>query len=224
MQNNPKMQMQRILAPSILSADFGHLDRVVRMLDRSAAEWVHIDVMDGVFVPNISFGFPVLKAVRKATRKFLDVHLMIVEPEKYVQRFVEAGADMVTFHLEACADPARCIALIRESGARVGITIKPATPVETVREWLPSVDMVLIMSVEPGFGGQRFISASFDKIRELRRMASESNPALLIEVDGGITRENAPEVYAAGADVLVTGNAVFGAEDPERAIAELLQR
>ncbi|MDE7450533.1 MAG: ribulose-phosphate 3-epimerase [Alistipes sp.] len=215
--------MQRILAPSILSADFGHLDRVVHMLDRSAAEWVHIDVMDGIFVPNISFGFPVLNAVRKATRKVLDVHLMIVEPEKYVQRFAEAGADMVTFHLEACADPARCIASIRESGARVGITIKPATPVETVRKWLPSVDMVLIMSVEPGFGGQRFIPASFDKIRELRRMAAESNPALLVEVDGGITRENAPEVYAAGADVLVTGNAVFGAEDPERAIAELLQ-
>ncbi len=214
--------MQRILAPSILSADFGHLDRVVGMLDRSAAEWVHIDVMDGVFVPNISFGFPVLKAVRKATRKVLDVHLMIVEPEKYVRRFAEAGADFVTFHLEASTDPARCIASIRESGARVGITIKPATPVESVREWLPAVDMVLIMSVEPGFGGQEFIPASFDKIRELRRMAAESNPALLVEVDGGITRQNAREVYAAGADVLVAGNAVFGAEDPERAIAELL--
>ncbi|MCM1301595.1 MAG: ribulose-phosphate 3-epimerase [Alistipes senegalensis] len=216
--------MQRILAPSILSADFGHLDHVVRMLDRSAAEWVHIDVMDGVFVPNISFGFPVLKAVRKVTRKVLDVHLMIVEPERYVRRFAEAGADMVTFHLEACADPARCIASIRESGARVGITIKPATPVESLREWLPAVDMVLIMSVEPGFGGQEFIPASFDKIRALRRMAAESNPALLVEVDGGITRQNAPEVYAAGADVLVAGNAVFGAEDPERAIAELLGR
>lgn len=214
--------MQRILAPSILSADFGHLDRVVGMLDRSAAEWVHIDVMDGVFVPNISFGFPVLKAVRKATRKVLDVHLMIVEPEKYVRRFAEAGADFVTFHLEASTDPARCIALIRESGARVGITIKPATPVESMREWLPAVDMVLIMSVEPGFGGQEFIPASFDKIRELRRMAAESNPALLVEVDGGITRQNAQEVYAAGANVLVAGNAVFGAEDPERAIAELL--
>jgi len=214
--------MQRILAPSILSADFGHLDRVVGMLDRSAAEWVHIDVMDGVFVPNISFGFPVLKAVRKATRKVLDVHLMIVEPEKYVRRFAEAGADFVTFHLEASTDPVRCIASIRESGARVGITIKPATPVESVREWLPAVDMVLIMSVEPGFGGQEFIPASFDKVRELRRMAAESNPALLVEVDGGITRQNAQEVYAAGADVLVAGNAVFGAEDPERAIAELL--
>ncbi len=216
------MEQQRILAPSILSADFGHLDRVVGMLDRSAAEWVHIDVMDGVFVPNISFGFPVLKAVRKATRKVLDVHLMIVEPEKYVRRFAEAGADFVTFHLEASTDPARCIALIREGGARVGITIKPATPVESVRKWLPAVDMVLIMSVEPGFGGQKFIPASFDKIRELRRMAAESNPALLVEVDGGITRQNAQEVYAAGADVLVAGNAVFGAEDPERAIAELL--
>lgn len=197
--------MRRIIAPSILSADFGHLDRAVRMLDRSSAEWVHVDVMDGVFVPNISFGFPVLKAVRKATRKLLDVHLMIVEPERYVQRFAQAGADMVTFHLEACADPARCIALIRASGARVGITIKPATPVETVRKWLQIVDMVLIMSVEPGFGGQRFIPESLDKIRALRRMAADSNPALLVEVDGGITLQNAREIFDAGADVLVAG-------------------
>lgn len=216
------MKIQRILAPSILSADFGHLERTVRMLDRSAAEWVHVDVMDGVFVPNISFGFPVLKAVRKATRKVLDVHLMIVEPERYVRRFAEAGADMVTFHLEACADPARCIALIRESGARAGITIKPATPIETVCEWLPSVDMVLIMSVEPGFGGQQFIPESFDKICDLRRMAADSNPSLLIEVDGGISLQNAREVYEAGADILVAGSAVFSAEDPETEIYKLL--
>lgn len=216
------MKIQRILAPSILSADFGHLERTVRMLDRSAAEWVHVDVMDGVFVPNISFGFPVLKAVRKATRKVLDVHLMIVEPERYVRRFAEAGADMVTFHLEACADPARCIALIRESGARAGITIKPATPIETVCEWLPSVDMVLIMSVEPGFGGQQFIPESFDKIRDLRRMVADSNPSLLIEVDGGISLQNAREVYEVGADILVAGSAVFSAEDPETEIYKLL--
>ncbi len=214
--------MRRIIAPSILSADFGHLDRAVRMLDRSSAEWVHVDVMDGVFVPNISIGFPVLKAVRNATRKLLDVHLMIVEPERYVQRFAQAGADMVTFHLEACADPARCIALIRASGARVGITIKPATPVETVRKWLQIVDMVLIMSVEPGFGGQRFIPESLDKIRALRRMAADSNPALLVEVDGGITLQNAREIFDAGADVLVAGSTVFGAEDPETAIYDLL--
>ncbi len=217
------MEPQRILAPSILSADFGHLDRTIRMLDRSAAQWVHVDVMDGVFVPNISFGFPVLKAVRRATCKTIDVHLMIVEPERYVQRFVEAGADLVTFHLEACADPARCIALIRERGARVGITIKPATPVEAVREWLASVDMVLLMSVEPGFGGQSFIPATFDKIRRLRRMADAGNPALLIEVDGGVSSLNARELYEAGANVLVAGSAVFGAEDPETEIARLLQ-
>ncbi len=214
--------MRRIIAPSILSADFGHLDRAVRMLDRSSAEWVHLYVIDCVFVPNISFWFPVLKAVRKATRKLLDVHLMIVEPERYVQRFAQAGADMVTFHLEACADPARCIALIRASGARVGITIKPATPVETVRKWLQIVDMVLIMSVEPGFGGQRFIPESLDKIRALRRMAADSNPALLVEVDGGITLQNAREIFDAGADVLVAGSTVFGAEDPETAIYDLL--
>ena len=137
----------------MLSADFGHLDRDTRMIDRSAAEWVHIDVMDGVFVPNISFGFPVLKSIRKATAKCLDVHLMIVEPERYVERFAQAGADIVTFHLEATHDVGGCIDLIRRAGARVGISIKPATPAASLREWLPKVDLVLVMSVEPGFGG-----------------------------------------------------------------------
>ena len=148
----------------MLSADFGHLERDTRMVDASAAEWVHIDVMDGVFVPNISFGFPVLKAIRKATAKFLDVHLMIVSPEKYVARFAEAGADLVTFHLEATDDPAGCVALIRRAGAKAGVSIKPATPVEALREVLPLVDLVLVMSVEPGFGGQSFIPGSLEKI------------------------------------------------------------
>lgn len=206
----------------MLSADFGHLDRDTRMIDRSAAEWVHIDVMDGVFVPNISFGFPVLKAISKATTKFLDVHLMIVEPEKYVVRFAEAGAALVTFHIEATADSKRCIELIRATGAQVGVSIKPATPVEALREILPLVDLVLVMSVEPGFGGQSYIEGSTEKIAELRKLANELNPKLIIEVDGGISAANAGEVFGAGADVLVAGSAVFRAEDPEAEIVKML--
>lgn len=214
--------MQRILAPSILAADFGHLERAIRLVDRSAAQWVHVDVMDGVFVPNISFGFPVLESIRPYTRKVLDVHLMIVEPQRYVQRFAAAGADIITFHLEACDDPAGCIGLIRRSGARVGVTIKPATPVEALRPWVPQVDMMLIMSVEPGFGGQAFIPETYEKIRELRRMAESLNPSLLIEVDGGVTEANARALYEAGTNVLVAGSAVFRAGDPEAAITNLL--
>lgn len=214
--------MERTIAPSMLSADFGHLERDTQMIDRSAARWIHIDVMDGVFVPNISFGFPVLKAIRRASKKFLDVHLMIVEPEKYVARFAETGADLVTFHYEASAEPQATVELIRAAGAKVGVSIKPATPVEVLRELLPAVDLVLVMSVEPGFGGQSFIPSSLEKIAQLRAMAREAGLDTIIEVDGGISSRNAAEVFAAGADVLVAGNAVFSAPDPEAEIVRML--
>ncbi len=206
----------------MLSADFGNLDRDTRMIDRSAAQWIHIDVMDGVFVPNISFGFPVMKPIRKASDKVLDVHLMIVDPEKYVARFAEAGADIVTFHYEATQTPREAIRLIRESGAKVGISIKPKTPVEVLRELLPEVDLVLVMSVEPGFGGQSFIEGSTDKVRELRKMIDEAGLNVTIEIDGGVSAANARELYEAGCDALVAGSAVFKAVDPEAEILKIL--
>ena len=215
--------MTRIISPSMLSADFGNLERDTKMIDRSAAEWIHIDVMDGVFVPNISFGFPVMKPIRKATNKVLDVHLMIVEPEKYVRRFVEAGADYVTFHYEATDDIEGCIKAIREAGAKVGISIKPATDAAVLTDILSKVDLVLVMSVEPGFGGQSFIDGSLDKIRDLAKMRQEQGLDFIIEVDGGISAKNAAEVFNAGAEALVAGSAVFGAADPEAEIVNMLK-
>ncbi len=214
--------MNRIVSPSMLSADFGHLERDTKMIDRSAAEWVHIDVMDGVFVPNISFGFPVLKAITSATKKFMDVHLMIVEPEKYVARFADAGADLVTFHWEATEDVQRCIDLIRDKGVKVGVSIKPKTPVSVLEEILPQLDLVLIMSVEPGFGGQSFIEGSTEKVRELKAMIERKGLKTLIEIDGGVSRHNARELYEAGCDALVAGSAVFKAADPEAEIIAIL--
>lgn len=212
----------RIVSPSMLSADFGHLERDTKMIDRSQAEWVHIDVMDGVFVPNISFGFPVLKAITSATKKFMDVHLMIVEPEKYVGRFADAGADLVTFHWEATEDVQKCIDLIREKGVKVGVSIKPKTPVSVLEDILPQLDLVLIMSVEPGFGGQSFIEGSTKKVRELKAMIERKGLATLIEIDGGVSRHNARELYDAGCDALVAGSAVFKAADPEAEIVAIL--
>ncbi|MBR3775571.1 MAG: ribulose-phosphate 3-epimerase [Alistipes sp.] len=215
--------MKRIISPSMLSADFGNLERDTLMIDRSAAKWVHIDVMDGIFVPNISFGFPVMKPIRKATKKVLDVHLMIVEPEKYVRRFVEAGADYVTFHYEATENIDLCIDEIRKAGAKVGISIKPKTSPEVLKDILPKVDMVLVMSVEPGFGGQSFMPDSLDKVRTLVAMREQQGLDFIIEIDGGISSQNAGEVFAAGAEALVAGSAVFGAADPEAEIVKMLE-
>ena len=212
----------RIIAPSMLAADFGHLEEEVRRIDSTRAEWIHIDVMDGVFVPNISFGFPVFKAIRSASRKFMDVHLMIVEPQKYAARFVEAGADMVTFHFEALDEPRLCIEAVRKAGAKVGISVKPGTPVATLAGILPEVDMVLVMSVEPGFGGQAFIPESVEKVRRLRAMADAAGLDTIIEVDGGISPDNAGALFAAGADVLVAGSSVFRAADYGSVVDQML--
>ena len=214
--------MPRIISPSVLSADFGHLADDIAMLDRSEAEWIHIDVMDGVFVPNISFGFPVMGPIRQGTKKVLDTHLMIVNPEKYVERFVRAGADIVTIHLEATEDVRGAIAMIKKAGVKAGVSIKPKTPVAAVVPYLNELDLVLVMSVEPGFGGQSFIPGSLEKIAQLRAMAREMGLETIIEVDGGISARNAGAVYGAGADVLVAGSSVFGAEDPQAEVVKML--
>ena len=206
-----------IVAPSILSADFLHLGEAIRLVEESEAEWVHCDIMDGHFVPNISYGIPIVKAVRPATKKVVDCHLMIEHPELYVEAFVAAGADMITVHQEACVHLDRQVAQIHDLGCKAGVALNPATPVETLVDILHAVDMVLIMSVNPGFGGQKFIPRALDKVRRLRALA----PDLLIQVDGGVNAETGAELVAAGADVLVAGSYVFGAKEPREAIHSL---
>ncbi len=215
--------MNRIISPSILSADFGNLQRDIEMLNRSAAEWIHCDIMDGVFVPNISFGFPVLAAVKKAATKFLDVHLMITDPVRYVKRFAEAGADCITVHVEAAEDVQACIDEIHAAGVLAGISIKPKTDVEAVRKYIDKVDLVLVMSVEPGFGGQSFMPESIGKVAAIKAMAEECGANCRIEVDGGVAMGNAAQLYNAGADTLVAGSSVFKAESPEAEIVKLLE-
>ena len=208
------------VAPSILSADLGHLADELATIE--GAGYVHFDAMDGHFVPNLTFGPGVLAAVKAATKTPVDAHLMISNPDQMVPEYLAAGADIVTFHYEATYDPRGCIEMIRKAGAKAGVSIKPATSVEVLRDILPLVDLVLVMSVEPGFGGQSFIPASIGKIEVLRAMARELGLQTVIEVDGGISSHNAREVYQAGADVLVAGNAVFGAADPQAEIVRML--
>ena len=212
----------KLIAPSVLSADFGNLQRDIEMINGSQADWFHVDVMDGRFVPNISFGFPVMKAIQEHAKKFVDVHLMIVEPEKYVEEFINYGADLVSVHYEACTHLHRTINLIQDKGAKAGVVLNPSTPVWVLEDIITEVDLVLLMSVNPGFGGQKFIENTYKKIRETKELILENNSTALIEIDGGVNTENAQKLFEAGADVLVAGNAVFASENPERTI-ELLK-
>jgi len=213
----------KIIAPSVLSADFGDLRQDIEMLNRSEAEWIHVDVMDGTFVPNISFGFPVMEPLHKYATKPLDVHLMIVHPEKYVERFCDAGAWSVGFHLEAVDDPRPILQLIRNKGVRTCLTINPDIDVKRLDPYLGEVDMVLLMSVFAGFGGQKFIPETMDKLRYVRQQITERGLKTLVEIDGGVNVDNARELFEAGADVLVAGSAVFKAPSPEQAIHQMLQ-
>ena len=212
----------KIIAPSVLSADFGDLRRDIEMLNRSEAEWIHVDVMDGTFVPNISFGFPVMVPLHKYATKPLDVHLMIVHPEKYVERFCDAGAWSVGFHLEAVDDPMPILNMIKAKGVRTCLTINPDIDVKRLDPYLDKVDMVLLMSVFAGFGGQKFIPETMDKLRYVKEQIVSRGLKTLIEIDGGVNIENAHDLFAAGADVLVAGSAVFNASSPEEAIHQML--
>lgn len=213
--------MKHLIAPSVLSADFANLQDDIEMINRSEADWFHIDIMDGVFVPNLSFGFPVLKAIQKHAKKPLDVHLMIVDPDRYLEEFRMAGAENITVHYEACTHLHRTLHAIKDLGCKAGVALNPHTPVNLLDDIIEDIDLVCLMSVNPGFGGQKFIENTYNKIRSLRALASGRNDALLIEVDGGVSNHNALNLIKAGADVLVAGNAVFSASDPEMEIAGL---
>ncbi len=211
----------KMISPSLLSADFGNLQRDIEMLNQSQCDWLHVDVMDGIFVPNISFGQPVVKHIKKHACKPLDVHLMIMDPGRYVADFRDAGADILTVHYEACTHLDRTLHAIKDAGMKCGVVLNPHTPVMLLEDSVQICDVVLLMSVNPGFGGQKFIENTFNKVRQLRELCQRKNPDCLIEVDGGVNTTNAPMLFEAGADVLVAGNAVFKSDNPLQTIMDL---
>ncbi|MCD6180411.1 MAG: ribulose-phosphate 3-epimerase [Bacteroidales bacterium] len=208
-----------MIAPSLLSANFANLEKDIKMLNNSEADWLHLDVMDGVFVPNISFGLPIVSAVKKLSNKPLDVHLMIVKPENYFEAFAKAGADYISFHIEASTHLHRSVQLLKKLGVKAGVVLNPHTSVSLLEDIIEDLDYVLLMSVNPGYGGQKFIERSYKKTKQLKKLINKSRSEALIQVDGGINTDNAKALYQAGADILVAGNAVFSAKNPTEAIA-----
>lgn len=211
------------IAPSVLSADFGNLQRDVEMINESEADWFHVDIMDGTFVPNISFGFPVMKAIQKHATKPMDVHLMIQNPDQYIQQFVDAGAEILTVHYEACTHLHRTLAAIKEAGAKAGVAINPHTPVHFLNEVFTDIDLICVMSVNPGFSGQKFIENTYSKLQQLKTISEVKNHKPYIEVDGGVTLENYQMLLECGANVLVAGNTVFSSKNPKETIQALKQ-
>lgn len=209
------------IAPSMLAADFANLQRDTEMVNNSAADWFHLDIMDGVFVPNISFGMPVIKAIAQHAKKTLDVHLMIVDPDRYIKTFADLGADVLTVHVEACTHLHRTVQAIKQAGMKAGVAINPHTPISSLESIIKELDLVCVMSVNPGFGGQSFIETTYDKVKSLRQLIESNNTKTLIEIDGGVTSANASALVDAGADVLVAGSFVFRSENPTDTIAAL---
>jgi len=217
------MSKNTLIAPSVLAADFANLQRDIEMINSSEADWFHIDIMDGVFVPNISFGMPVLDAINKHAKKTIDVHLMIIDPDRYISTFKKLGADVLTVHYEACTHLHRTLQAIKAEGMKAGVALNPHTNIDLLEDVIQDIDLVCIMSVNPGFGGQSFIENTYSKVEKLKALINRKNAATLIEIDGGVTNKNAKQLANAGADVLVAGSYVFGAQDPIATIADLKQ-